>query len=82
MRNLTMITSKGQVTIPIHFRQRLGLTTGSKVKFQEAPDNSKLLIIEPVVNFAFLKGYLESKKKYNKKEARKVFIKDIIKGKV
>jgi AbrB family looped-hinge helix DNA binding protein len=56
----TSITSKGQVTIPKAVRDRLGLRTGSRVRFELAPDGHVLLLAEgspPVpTGFARLRG--------------------------
>jgi AbrB family looped-hinge helix DNA binding protein len=40
----TSITSKGQVTIPKAVRDRLGLRTGSRVRFELAPDGHIVLL--------------------------------------
>jgi antitoxin PrlF len=44
-RGITMprMTSKGQVTIPKRFRDRLGLRPGSEVTFEEADNETVLL---------------------------------------
>ncbi len=61
------ITQKGQVTIPISIRKKLGLKTGQKVAFT---DRGKDVVIEPIPNFLDLMGSLKTKKKYNKKKVR------------
>lgn len=38
------VTSKGQITIPIDVRRRLGLRTGTKVDFIEKPDGGYELV--------------------------------------
>jgi AbrB family looped-hinge helix DNA binding protein len=58
------MTSKGQVTIPKHFRDRLGLKPGSEVAFEEA-DNDKVLLKAAIhearkSRFAALRGTLGS----------------------
>ena len=40
----TKITSKGQVTIPKPFRDRLGLDAGDSVDFELAPDGRVVLL--------------------------------------
>ena len=37
----TTLTSKGQVTIPKHVRQKLGIRTGSRVSFRLVGDFSR-----------------------------------------
>lgn len=37
------LTSKGQITLPAPMRQKLRLTAGSKVMFEEQPDGSFVL---------------------------------------
>ena len=64
----TSITQKGQITIPVHIRKKLGLKTGQKVGFTE---RDKEVVIEPVPNFLDLIGSLKTKKKYDKRKARK-----------
>jgi AbrB family looped-hinge helix DNA binding protein len=39
----TIVTSKGQVTIPKPVRDRLGIKPGSAVEFEPAPDGSFVL---------------------------------------
>ena len=39
----TIVTSKGQVTIPKPVRDLLGITTGTAVEFQVAPDGRVVL---------------------------------------
>ncbi len=41
------ITSKGQVTIPKEVRQRLGLRTGSKVRFRVVGDRAEIERVGP-----------------------------------
>lgn len=80
MDTITTITQKGQVTIPASFRQRLGLETGSKVKFEYKED--KELIVKPALDFASLRGYFKSTKKYSKSMARQQYLKNVLAGKV
>ena len=39
------VTSKGQITLPKEIRERLGVRTGDRVRFREAPDGS--VVVEP-----------------------------------
>jgi len=81
MNLMTTVTTKGQVTIPSYFRNKLKLSSGSKVVFDREP-NSKNLILRPVVDFADLRGVFKTKKHFNKKLARAVYVKDLIAGKI
>jgi len=82
MENLITITTKGQVTIPIQFRQLLGLRVGSQVSFKRISAFPKALILEPAADFSSMKGYFKTKKKYSKGKARQAYLKDVIAGKV
>lgn len=57
---ITSVTSKGQVTIPISMRQKLGIRQGSKLEFSIADDHIELrvkssLAESPVDGFGLLK---------------------------
>jgi antitoxin PrlF len=58
------MTSKGQVTIPKHFRDRLGLHPGSEVDFEDADDGGVRIknprLSPPKSRFAALRGTLRS----------------------
>ncbi|MGY6554824.1 MAG: AbrB/MazE/SpoVT family DNA-binding domain-containing protein [Wenzhouxiangella sp.] len=43
------MTSKGQVTIPKHVRQKLGIRAGSQVDFKIVGDHAELVVIQPAV---------------------------------
>jgi AbrB family looped-hinge helix DNA binding protein len=57
---MTIVTSKGQVTIPKPVRDRLGITPGSAVTFELAADGQVVLkradAAPPVSRFAALRG--------------------------
>ena len=58
------VTSKGQVTIPRHIRQKLGIHAGSRVRFRIVNDTARLEVVAPatpVVESGF--GMLRSKRK-------------------
>ncbi len=76
----TTITSKGQVTIPVSVRKKTGLKPGYKVKFGYHTDGS--ITLRPLSNLTLLRGTFSSKKKYSKKIARKVYLSDVLSGKV
>ena len=40
------VTSKGQVTIPKHVRQKLGIRTGSRVAFKLLGDRAELVVVD------------------------------------
>lgn len=44
MIETTTISSKGQVTIPLSFREKLGLSSGSKVAFVDGEDGNVYVI--------------------------------------
>lgn len=52
------LTSKGQVTIPKHVRQRLGLRTGDEIEFVEDEAGFRLQKHEPFSPFTAYRGYL------------------------
>lgn len=81
MEYATTITKKGQVVIPVFYRKKLGILPGRKIKFQ-FDEKTKRLTVTPIENFLSFKGTLKSRKKYSKEKARKLFIKDLLKGKV
>lgn len=60
----TSVTSKGQVTIPLNIRQRLGIRKGSKVSFILSGNHVELRVSktpETVATHGF--GMLKSKRK-------------------
>lgn len=57
------ITSKGQVTIPLEVRRKLGMRQGSKVEFSIAGDHVEMRVVHtpaPVSSSGF--GLLRSKR--------------------
>lgn len=64
MQTITSVTSKGQVTIPLHLRQQMGIRAGSKVEFIWVNDHIELRVKSTpteVPKSAF--GMLKSKRK-------------------
>ena len=60
----TTVTSKGQITIPLKIRQRLGIRKGSRVSFVLSGNHIELRVSktpETVVSTGF--GMLKSKRK-------------------
>ncbi|MFA5684807.1 MAG: AbrB/MazE/SpoVT family DNA-binding domain-containing protein [Lysobacteraceae bacterium] len=41
------VTSKGQVTIPRHIRQKLGIHAGSRVRFRIVDNAARLEVVAP-----------------------------------
>lgn len=64
---LTTLTSKGQATIPVNIRKKLGLKSGQKIYFEER--GSEVVIRTPPL-VSSLKGSLQSSVTFNKKRAR------------
>ncbi|MBL0711326.1 MAG: AbrB/MazE/SpoVT family DNA-binding domain-containing protein [Colwellia sp.] len=60
---VTTVTSKGQVTIPLEIRQQIGVCQGSKIEFTIVGDHVELRVNEsyqPVKSSGF--GMLKSKR--------------------
>ena len=81
MTLMTTVTTKGQVTIPSYFREKLKLRSGSLIAFKSAPD-TETLILRPIPDFADLRGIFKTKKRFSKRLARAAYIKDLIAGKI
>lgn len=56
---MSVVSSKGQVTIPKEFREKMGLSSGSEVKFEM--ENGKLVVKKEKTDFGDYKGYLGDK---------------------
>lgn len=64
MQTITSVTSKGQVTIPLHIRQQLGIRAGSKVEFVWVGDHLELRVKSTPVDVPKASfGMLKSKRK-------------------
>lgn len=79
MDTYTTVTQKGQVTIPIEFRRKLGLEANSKVKISMRFNKVQL---QPAVSLDDLFGILKSNKKFDKKKARAAYMPDVLAGKI
>ena len=79
--NITTVTEKGQATIPLPIRNKLGLKPGQKVIFEE---KGQEVVIKKVPLLSQLRGSLKSQIKYSDKKANKAIEKMFIKeyGKV
>ena len=64
---ITTVTSKGQVTIPVDIRRHLGLKAGDSVQFFRTNGEFRL---KPISNFFSFRGSIKSKKLLNKKAVR------------
>ena len=51
----SVVTSKGQITIPVEVRQRLGLETGHRVDFVEI-DSGQFALVAATVDLKSLRG--------------------------
>lgn len=59
------ITAKGQVTIPLIVRRRLGVGPGDEIEFQETSNGFLLLKRVPASPFDKYVGYLKKKRGQN-----------------
>jgi AbrB family looped-hinge helix DNA binding protein len=59
------ITAKGQVTIPLVVRRRLGVGPGDEIEFQETPNGFLVLKRVPASPFDKYVGYLKKKRGQN-----------------
>lgn len=75
------ITSKGQVTIPLPFRQMFNFRPGQKVEFM-VKNEPKELVLKLVMDFSKMMGILKTKKKYSKAAARRAYMKDLLAGRI
>lgn len=62
------MTKKGQVTVPLFIRQKLGFEPSQRVLFTLEEDR---VFLKPAVSFLDLGGTLKSKKPFNLKAMRK-----------
>lgn len=65
---ITTVTQKGQVTIPVAIRKKHKIQPGSKVLFFE---NEERVEMKPLPDFFSFRGALRSKKKFDIKAMRK-----------
>lgn len=77
MQFTTTVTQKGQATIPITIREKLGIKPNSKVSFEINDRNET--VIKPVKDFLSLRGSLISKKPFDIKAMDKAVEKYIAK---
>jgi AbrB family looped-hinge helix DNA binding protein len=48
----TIVTSKGQITIPKEIRQQLGIHKGSKIEFIVVEDHVEMYLVNPPVKLS------------------------------
>lgn len=77
------MTQKGQVTVPVQIRKKLGLKPGQKVVFNQEKGAARL---KPAIDFFSLKGFIKTKKKFTvktlheeEKAAREYVVKQYLK---
>ncbi len=63
MQFTTSVTQKGQATIPIAIRKRLGINPNTKVIFELKGNNE--VSIKPMVDFFTLKGSVKTAKPFD-----------------
>lgn len=77
---ITTVTQKGQATIPVNIRRKLGIKPGQKVYFEEI-DNK--VILRSVPDFLTLMGSLKTKKPFDikamKRTAREYVVNEYVK---
>ena len=57
--NVATVTSKGQITVPVRIREKLGLRPGSKIVFDEQP-NGDFVVRKKTGDIRELKGLLKA----------------------
>lgn len=62
----TTLTQKGQVTVPILFREYLGLRPYQKVVFEKRGSE---ILLKPAQDFLSLRGSVKKKVQFNDKKA-------------
>lgn len=65
----TTITQKGQVTIPVYIRRKLGVESGQKIVFEERGNE---VVVKAIPDFLSLMGSVKTKVKYDKRKANQV----------
>ena len=63
MQFTTTITQKGQATIPVAIRRRLGMKPNSKIVFELKNDTEAS--VKPVADFFAMKGSVKSNKPFD-----------------
>lgn len=69
MQYITTLTQKGQATIPVSIRRKLGLKKGNKIVFEERKDE---FVIKKNLSLDELQGSLKSEIKFEDRTANKM----------
>lgn len=64
---ITTMTQKGQVTIPVSIRNKLGITPGQKVSFSLGFGQA---IVKPILHWTTLRGSIKSNRRFSQKLLR------------
>ena len=73
--SLATVSSKGQVTLPVKVRQKLGISTKDKVQFLIRDDE---IIIRPVRSFRELRGTIPTKRGESRKTMERAVSKHVM----
>lgn len=73
---ITTLTQKGQATIPVSLRRKLGLKKGHRILFEERGGE---VLVKKISSLEELQGSLKSRIRFNDKEADKVIEKAVAK---
>lgn len=68
---ITTVTQKGQVTIPVDIRRFLQIDTGDQVAFIKTKDQ---VVLKPARSFLDLKGSIKKSRKFSDKDADKAIL--------
>ena len=68
MQYTTTLTQKGQATIPVAIRKKLGIKSGHSIIFEE---QEQTVVVKAAPSLESLMGSLKTKIKYDKKKAYK-----------
>lgn len=75
--NSSSVTQKGQVTIPVSLREKLGIKPGARVLFEAGGDHIKLRFPAYSIDTAYA-SIPPLKKKLSMKEVRRIALEDKI----
>ena len=73
------VTQKGQVTIPIEFRRKLGIEQKDRLSLSLKGND---IVLTPLPTIRSLAGCLKSNKKFDKKKARAAYMPDVLAGRI
>lgn len=79
MQTTSLVTTKGQVTIPKFYRESLGIEVGTIVEFLLPTEiNTNQIILKPLKPFSSFRNAFKGPR-YTKRIAREVFTKALLK---